>query len=285
MKKGVSIFAHTKKVFFTTYGRVVAILIVSVVATFLIGVCLTSGLFYYVTGLNYFTPHFFSVFTEMSSYAPWLVPLGIAVSVLATLLVLLITFITSATTAFVLIRNRPLLESLKFGLTKGLRSVPVQVLFFVLLFASSVPSILLILLASVMADGGFAVLCVLLGLFLLLLPLLIGLRSIFAVFIWLENQKLKAMDIVKKSFTLTRGPVVWMMVLAVVIIGTGAVVIQPILALVLSEIAILILPFLLSGDVLFTITDQITSIFLFMPIMYAVFYTRCMCMQKSNLLG
>ena len=271
MKKNISIFTHAKKVFFVTYVRIVAILIVSVAATFLVGIGSVAELFYYVTGLNYFTPDFFSVFLDTSSGAPWMVPLGISISILAMFLLLLITFVTSATTAFVLVRNTSFLESIKLGVTKGLRSIPVQALFLALLVVSSVPSFLLILLSLRIANdvnGALALFCILLGALLLLLPFFIGLRFAFVVFIWLENQKARAWSIVKKSFVLTQGTVIWMMVLAIVLAGAGAMIIHPVLVLLLST-----LPVLPSGDTLSAIVDQIISIFLLTPIMYALFYT------------
>ncbi len=271
MKKNISIFTHAKKIFFVTYVRIVAILIVSVAATFLVGIGSVSELFYYVTGLNYFTPDFFSVFLDTSSGAPWMVPLGISISILAMFLLLLITFVTSATTAFVLVRNTSFLESIKLGVTKGLRSIPAQALFLALLVVSSIPSFLLILLSLRIANdanGALALFCILLGALLLLLPFFIGLRSVFVVFIWLENQKARAWSIVKKSFVLTQGTVIWMMVLAIVLAGAGAMIIHPLLVLLLSTLAVL--P---SGDTLSAIVDQIISIFLLTPIMYALFYT------------
>ena len=275
-------YAHTKKVLFATYTRIVAILLVSVVITFLVGVGLTEGMFYSATGLHYLAPDFASVFMEMSSDSRWIVLFGISIVVLAMLSLSLITFITSAAVASVLIRNTSFRESIIFGITKGLRSVPVQALFFVLLFLSSIPSFLVILIASSMANGVLAMLFLLLGMTLLLLPFLIALRSTFVIFIWLENQKMKAGDIMKKSFALTRGSVVWMMVLTLVLAGVGAAIMYPILTLVFFELAILVLPFSFSAETFSAITDQVISIFLFGPIVYALFYTLYVYAKRQS---
>ena len=242
-----SILTHTKKVFFGVYGRIVAILIISAAVILASAVPLGVG-----AGLS----HPFG--------ALWTVLTGIGIGIFATF----ITFLTAAAIAFVLIRNKSLLESIKFALTKGLRSIPVQLLFLGLLLVSSVPSILLILFALEMLDTGSGLLFMALGVLLLLLPFFLGLRFVFVVFVWLENQKMQAWSIVKRSFTLTQGPVVWRILLSLVVIGVGAAIIHPLLVSLLS--ALLALP---SGENLSMIVDQILSIFLLAPLMYALFYT------------
>lgn len=268
MKKNIDIFAHTKKVLFATYGRLVALLLLNVAVIFVIFVP-----WIVLWGSAGFSQGLLGVGLIDSPGTMWMVFFGISASIFG----MFIAFITSAAVASVLIRNTSLLESITFGVTKGLRSIPVQLLLLVLLFVSSIPSFFLMLFASGITDSVLAVTLFLLGVFLLLLPLLIGLRSVFIVFVWLENQKTKAWSVIKKSFAITRGAVIWMLLLALVVVGVGAAIVHPLLVLLLS-----VLTTLPSEGILSSVVDQLISIFLFMPVVYALLYTLYVYAKKQS---
>ena len=259
MKKTTSIPAQAKKIFTTTYGRVVGVALIGTLANIAVLSIIDALL-----SLHYSTVDSTADLADLPLSAT-LTPL-IGTGILA-ILALLIAIITGVSIATILINNKSFTEAMGFGITKGLKSIPVQLLFALLLLAGSIPSLLIIFLGSLMASEILSFLFILLGICLILLPIAILVRGMFVVFIWVERQKEQVWAIIKKSFALTKGTVGWMIVLsiAVIIIAVGIVNL-----LLLTGLATIGVP--ISAEDLSTITDELISIFLIIPALHALVY-------------
>ncbi len=261
MKKTTSIPAQAKKIFTATYGRIVGVSLISTLANIAVIVAMEA-----LIDLNYSAADATAYFADATLSLTFFAPL-IGTSMLTALLILLIAIITTASISTILINNKSFTEAVGFGITKGLRSIPVQLLFTLLLLAGSIPSMLTIFLGSLIASEGLATLFIILGASLLLLPMVILIRSMFITFIWVEQQKEQAWAIIKKSFTLTKSSVGWKIVLSIAIIAIAAGIIHPLIPAALS-----ILGIPLSVEDLSTFTNDLVTIFLFMPTLYALLY-------------
>ena len=261
MKKTTSIPAQAKKIFTTTYGRIVGVSLISTLANIAVVVAMEV-----LIDLNYSASDTIAYFADAPLSFTFFAPL-IGIGTLTTLLILLIAIITATSISTILINNKSFTEAVGFGITKGLRSIPVQLLFTLLLLAGSIPSMLTIFLGSLIASEGLSVLFIILGASLLLLPTILLIRGMFITFIWVEQQKERARAIIKKSFALTKGAVGWKIVLSVIILAIGVGIIHPLILAVLSTLGT---P--LSAEDLSSFTDDLVTIFLFMPALYALLY-------------
>ena len=269
MKKTPSIPAQAKKIFTTTYARVAGVALIGALANIAMLSIIDTLL-----SLHYSTVDSTVDLADLPLSAT-LTPL-IGTGILA-ILAMLIAIITGVSIATILINNKSFTKAIGFGITKGLKSIPVQLLFALLLLAGSIPSLLIIFLGSLMASEILSFLFILLGICLILLPIAILVRGMFVVFIWVERQKEQAWAIIKKSFALTKGTVGWMIVLsiAVIIIAVGIVNL-----LLLTGLATIEVP--ISAEDLSTITDELISIFLIIPALHALVYALYQHAKKHN---
>lgn len=262
MKKATSIPDQAKKIFTTTYGRVAGISLIGALANIAVVIAMEALLDHnYAANIDYTT------FDTTASFADLPIAPLIGTGILATLLILLIAIIVGVSITTILMNNKSFAEAIGFGITKGLRSIPVQALFALLLFAGSIPGILIIFLGALMASETLSLLFIALGACLLLLPIVILVRGMFIVFIWVEQQKERAWAIIKKSFALTKGSVGWMVVLGIAVIAAGAGTVGLLLLVGLSALGI---P--LSTEDLSAISDEVISVFLTIPALYALLY-------------
>ena len=271
MKKTTSIPAQAKKIFTTTYSRVVGVSLIGTLANIAIVVAMETFI-----DLNYSDSDVMAYFADMPLSLTFFAPL-IGTSILTVLLIILIAIITAASIATILINNKSFTEAIGFGITKGLRSIPVQILFALVLLAGCIPSILIVFLGALMASEGLSVLFIILGALLLLLPTILLVRGMFITFIWVEQQKERARAIIKKSFALTKGTIGWMIVLSIVIIAIGTGIAHLLLLPGLSLIETS-----LPTEDLSAIADEIVSIFLFIPVLYALLYALYQYAKKHN---
>ena len=257
---------QAKKVLQTTYARIAGISFMSVLIGTLVNTAATKGVIYTTPGLTEYLNFNPTSITEMSLPTIELSGLGISIIILTALLLFLITIITAVAGAAVIVKNESFTKAITFAATKGLRSIPVQILFILLMVVGSIPGILITTIGAVSGS----ILLVLLGALLLILILFTLLvRSMFFMFIWVEDQKERAWFIIKQSFTLTRGSIGWMIVLFLIIAIIAIIIIHPILLLLLS----IPTKALLTHEATSALTDHLISILLMIPITYAITYT------------
>ena len=276
MEQNNSILTQTRQIFKTVYTRIAGIMFVNTVLSTALYIGMTAGILYFMFGANYLTLDFKNLDSSLTgpiSNIPWLLIIGIAVVVI--LVLLLIAFITTASITAVLFRNMSFTESVRFGATKGLRSIPVQMLVLLLPLIGSIPSFLIIFLGLLTENEVMALVFILLGAFLFLLPLVLFIKSIFAIFVWLENQKERSWSIVKKSFALTRGVVSWMIILLVFVLIIAGAIINSFLILLINIVPA-------SNTITEMVALNLVSVFFTMPIWYAALYAIYEHAKKHN---
>ncbi|MCY4577264.1 MAG: hypothetical protein OXB96_02450 [Candidatus Kaiserbacteria bacterium] len=158
----------------------------------------------------------------------------ISVVIVMLVVVMIIALFSTAAKARVLTHNTSFGESIKFGIIRGIKLLPVIILANILSFVASIPSMLLLFggIQSLSDATTTGVILLVVAAILLLLPFIIFLRTIFILFIWAEDQSKAAWTIIKESFALTKKDVSWLLLLFILLYSTIGIPIQKLFDLV-----------------------------------------------------
>ena len=278
LKKGINVLitfaTQLPKIAKKTYLRIVGIGLVSTIASIAVGTGIVSLISYLTPDTSHSTVNLkdidlgslTSVTEPLSSTA--LSPSVIGIIVVAFLVLFFITFATLASIVATLVHTMSFTQSIMFGLVRGFRSIPVQLLVGLLIFAGTIPGVLITTLAVLMfstLNPIIGILFFIFGILLFLLPLLIMIKSVFVLFVWAEGKQKHAWSMVKRSFALVKGLVFWLLAFLILMLAVAGEIFNSSLVLSLNALSI-------AGPNVNIAVTHLTSIFFTLPFFYIIMY-------------